>query len=66
MKKIRLGTYLKWIINVLTLGTGKYISTYIAVDILGFNSCGCCEREEWLNRLTNKNYNGHCKDVRLW
>ena len=66
MKKIRLGTYLKWIINVLTLGTGKYISTYIAVDILGFNSCGCCEREEWLNRLTNKNYNGHCNDVHLW
>ena len=66
MNKIKLGSWLKWIINVLTLGTGKYISTWIAVDVLGFQSCGCCEREEWLNRLTDKNYNGHCKDVKLW
>mgnify|MGYP001079736616 CR=1 FL=1 len=66
VKKIKLGSWIEWIINVLTLGTGKYISTWIAVDILGFESCGCCERKEWLNRLTNKDYNGHCKDVKLF
>jgi hypothetical protein len=66
MKRIKLGTWLKWIINIITLGTGKYISTWLAVDILGFESCGCCEREQWLNRLTDKNYNGHCGDVKLF
>ena len=66
MKRIKLGSWIEWIINVLTLGTGKYISTWIAVDILGFESCGCCERKEWLNRLTNKDYNGHCGDVKLF
>jgi len=66
VKKIKLGSWIEWIINVLTLGTGKYISTWIAVDILGFESCGCCERKEWLNRLTNKDYNGHCGDVKLF
>ena len=66
MKWIKLGSWIEWIINVLTLGTGKYISTWIAVDILGFESCGCCERKEWLNRLTNKDYNGHCGDVKLF
>ena len=66
MKWIKLGSWIEWIINVLTLGTGKYISTWIAVDILGFESCGCCERREWLNRLTNKDYNGHCGDVKLF
>jgi len=66
MKQIKLGTWLKWIINVLTLGTGKYISTWIAVDILGFDNCGCCQREQYLNRLTNKEFNGHCGDVKLF
>ena len=66
VKRIKLGSWTEWIINVLTLGTGKYISTWIAVDILGFESCGCCERKEWLNRLTNKDYNGHCGDVKLF
>ena len=66
MKWIKLGTWLKWIINIITLGTGKYISTWLAVDLLGYESCYCCERQEWLNRLTDKNFNGHCGDVKLW
>ena len=50
----------------LTLGYGKRISTWIAVDLLGYESCGCCERKQWLNRLTDKEYNGNCKDIKLW
>ena len=64
--KIRIGTILKVIINIITLGWGKYISTWIAVYLMGFESCGCCEREEWLNRLTDKEFNGNCKDIKLW
>jgi hypothetical protein len=66
MEWIKLGSWLKWIINVVSLGTAKYISTWIAVDILGFENCGCCQREQWLNQLTNKNFNGHCNDVKLY
>lgn len=64
--KLHLGTILEVVINIITLGWGKYISTWIAVDLMGFESCGCCERKEWLNRLTDKEYNGNCKDIKLW
>ena len=64
--KIHLGTILEKVIDVITLGWGKYIATWIAVDLFGFESCGCCERKEWLNRLTDKEYNGNCKDIQLW
>jgi len=63
---IRIGDYVEALIHVLTLGYGKRLSTYIAVDLMGFQSCGCCERREWLNRLTDKEYNGNCKNIKLW
>lgn len=66
LNKIQLGTWLAKLINIVTLGWGKYISTWIAVDLLGFETCGCCEREQWLNRLTNKNFNGNCDKIKLW
>jgi hypothetical protein len=66
MKWIKIGDYVEALIHVLTLGFGKSISTYIAVRLLGFNSCGCCERREWLNRLTDKSYDGHCNGVKLF
>jgi len=68
MKKsdIKLGTWLAILINIVTLGWGKYIASWIAVDLFGFESCGCCEREQWLNRLTNKNFNGHCDQIKLY
>ena len=64
--KLHLGTILEVVINIISFGTGKYIATWIAVDLFGFKSCGCCERKEWLNRLTDKEYNGNCKDIKLW
>ncbi len=66
MKWIRIGDYVEALIHVITLGFGKSLSTYIAVHLLGFNSCGCCERKEWLNRLTDKSYEGNCKGVKLF
>jgi hypothetical protein len=66
MKWIRLGDYTEALIHVLTLGFGKSLSTYVAVHLLGFKSCGCCERQEWLNRLTDKSYEGNCKGVKLF
>mgnify|MGYP001426605963 FL=1 len=53
---IKLGDYVEALIHVLTLGFGKRLSTWIAVDILGYQSCGCEERRIWLNKLTCKNY----------
>lgn len=63
--KIKLGTILAGIINVLTIGQGKYLATWISFK-LGYKSCGCCEREEWLNRLTCKSFDGNCKGVKLF
>ena len=64
--KIKLGTWLARLINIVTLGTGKYIASWIAVDIFGFETCGCCEREQWLNRLTNPHFDGECDKIKLW
>jgi hypothetical protein len=66
MKWIRLGDYTEALIHVITLGFGKSLSTYVAVHLLGFKTCGCCERREWLNRLTDKSYEGNCKGVKLF
>lgn len=64
--KIKLGTILAGIINAFTFGTGKHISKWIAVDLLGFKSCGCCQREQWLNRLTCKSFDGKCNEIKLF
>ncbi len=64
--KIKLGTWLAVLINIFTLGWGKYIATWIAVDLFNFESCGCCEREEWLNRLTCKDFDGKCNQIKLY
>lgn len=63
MKAIKLGDYLEALIHVVTLGFGQRISEWIAIDLLGYNSCGCCRRKEWLNQLTNKDYNGNCNGI---
>ena len=63
---IKIGDWVEALIHTFTLGFGKRISTFIAVDLLGYKTCGCCERKEWLNRLTNKDYDGRCKDIKLW
>ncbi len=65
MKKIKIGDYVEALIHVVTLGFGSRLSEWIAIDLLGYESCGCCERKEWLNKLTNPSYDGRCNEIQL-
>ena len=65
LKVIKLGDYVEALIHVITLGFGGRLSEWIAIDVFGFKSCGCCERKEWLNKLTDKDYDGECKGIKL-
>lgn len=65
MKRIKLGDYFEALIHVLTLGFGTRIATFVMVDLLGKDSCGCCERKEWLNQLTDPSYDGECNQIKL-
>lgn len=64
MKKIKLGTWLEFIIELVTMGTGIIVASWIA-KLLGYKTCGCCERKQWLNRLTDKDYDGQCDRIKL-
>jgi hypothetical protein len=66
LKKIKIGDWVEALIHVVTLGFGSRISKWIAVDLLGFESCFCCERKQWLNRLTDKDYDGECDSIKLF
>jgi len=66
MERIKLGDYIEALIHVITLGFGQRISEWIAIDLLGYNSCGCCQRKQWLNRLTNPHYDGQCNGIKLF
>lgn len=65
MHRIKIGDYVEALIHVLTLGFGQRVSEWIAIDLLGFKSCGCCQRKEWLNKLTDKDYDGECNGIKL-
>ena len=54
--KILLGDKLEWLIDKITLGRGSYWSYVIAVEWLGFKSCGCEERRIAMNKWTCKEY----------
>ena len=66
MKRIKIGDWVEALIYVITLGFGSRLSEWIAIDLLGKESCGCCERKEWLNRLTNPQYDGRCNEINLF
>ena len=65
-KWIKIGDWVEALIHVVTFGFGHRLSTWIAVDILGYESCGCCRRREWLNQLTNPQYDGMCNQIKLF
>ena len=65
MKWIKLGDWVEALIYVVTFGFGERLSKWIAVDVLGYESCYCCERKEWLNRLTNPQYDGQCGGIKI-
>lgn len=65
MKRIQLGTWLEWLIDLITWGRGEIIALWVAKRFFDSDSCGCCERKQWLNRLTNKEYDGKCNQIKL-
>jgi hypothetical protein len=62
LKRIKIGDWVAALIYTVSFGFGEHISLWIARKFFKSNTCGCCERKEWLNRLTNKEYDGHCKE----
>ena len=65
MKRIKLGSWLEVLIDIITLGYGQRFAEWISMDLLGYKSCGCCQRKQWLNRLTDKSYDGKCNEIKL-
>jgi len=65
MKRIKLGDWVEALIHVITFGFGTSIATFVMVDLLGKDSCGCCERHQWLQRLTHKEFDGRCNEIKL-
>jgi hypothetical protein len=66
MKWIKLGTWLEVLIHIITFGYGELIALYIAKKFFNKDSCGCCERKQYLNRLTNPQYDGKCNQIKLF
>jgi hypothetical protein len=65
MKFIKLGTILEAVIAGVTLGQGEIIALWIAKTFFNSDKCYCCERKQWLNRLTDKTYDGKCNQIKL-
>ena len=65
MKTIKIGDWVEAGIHFFLLGYGERISLTIA-NLLGYDKCFCCERKQWLNRLTNKEYDGKCNGIKLF
>jgi hypothetical protein len=65
LKTIKIGDYVEALIHVITLGFGQRLSEWVAIDLLGYKSCGCCERKQWLNRLTDPSYDGQCNGIKI-
>jgi hypothetical protein len=54
MKKIciiKVGNIVSAILDILFLGRAKDIAGFIAIRLLGKQSCGCLERQIYLNEL---------------
>ena len=66
MERIKLGDWVEALIHVITFGFGERIALFVARTFFNSNSCGCCERKQWLNRLTNKFYDGQCNGIKIF
>ena len=66
LKKIKLGNVAEIIISIITFGYGEQLALWIANKLFNKNTCGCCERKQWLNRLTNKEYTANCGSIKLF
>ena len=66
MQRIKIGDWVEALIHVITFGFGERMALFVARTFFNSNSCGCCERKQWLNRLTNKNYDGQCNGLKIF
>jgi len=64
LKTIKIGDWVEAGIHFFLFGYGEKIAFAIA-KLLGYNKCYCCERKQWLNRLTDKTYDGKCNQITL-
>lgn len=58
---IKLGTMLEGLINIITLGNGTELASWIAWKFFKSTDCGCQRRKDYLNSLTCKNYESGIK-----
>ena len=65
MKRIKIGDWVEALIYTITFGFGEHIALFVAKKFFDSDSCGCCERKQWLNRLTNPEYDGQCNGIKL-
>lgn len=65
MHRIKIGDWVEALIYTITFGFGERMALFVARKFFNSNSCGCCERKEWLNRLTNSEYDGECNGIKL-
>jgi hypothetical protein len=66
MERIKIGDWVEALIYVITFGFGERMALFVAKKFFDRNDCGCCERKQWLNRLTNPNYDGQCNGIKLF
>ncbi len=64
LKTIKIGDWVEAGIHFFLFGYGEKIALAVA-KLLGYDKCYCCERKQWLNRLTNKDYDGDCNAIKL-
>ena len=65
MKWIKLGSWLELLIKIVTFNTGERIALWVAKTFFNSDKCYCCERKEFLNKLTNPSYDGECNTIKL-
>lgn len=66
IKTIKLGDWVESGIHFFLLGYGERIALFIAKTFFNSDKCYCCERKQFLNRLTNPSYDGRCNDINLF
>jgi hypothetical protein len=65
MERIKIGDWVEALIYVITFGFGERIALWVARTLFNANKCFCCERKQWLNRLTNPQYDGECDGIKF-
>ena len=65
MERIKIGEWVEAFIYVITFGFGARLALWIARTFFNSDDCHCCQRKEWLNKLTNHQYDGECDSIKI-